>query len=353
MKPTLLGVLRLTLVLAAAPAPALAQEGERKPVSYPLTVFDISALVEPLRDFPGPRFELSPGRALQSLLREESRIDPDEPERPRVITSEELEELIRGGDPYWAEGGEGVRLQFVQRKLFVRGAEEAVRRLKDLLRTLEREATRSFAIRATIVEVPRGTGESLIGRPGQVLPAAQAAERVESAKAKGGRILADASVCALASQRVHLVDGRERSYVADYDVEVAQSSAVAAPVVEVVRDGLVLDVRPIPSPSGERVRLDFFVSFTALDPAAVRFDPGNPALGPIDLPRSVGFRMEATATVPVGDVLVLGPLLPSDRPMPGAPVPAAPKPGEGKPEAKDLQPPAQESYLLLQVREVK
>jgi hypothetical protein len=352
MKPMPFGILRLALVLAAASVPALAQEDEHKAVTYPMTVFDISALVEPLRDFPGPRFELSPGRALQSLLREEARIDPDEPERPRILTAGELGDLIRAGDPAWATEGEGVSLLVLERKIFVRGPEESVRRVRELIQTLEREANRSFAIRATIVEVPRGTGESLIGKPGQVLPAALAAEKLAGVKAKGGKTLADASVCALASQRVHIVDGRERSIVADYDVEVAQSSAVATPVVEVVRDGLVLDVRPIPSPSGDRVRLDFFVSFTALDPAGVRFDPGNPALGPIDLPRAVGFRMEATATIPTGDVLVLGPLLPSDRAAPGGAA-SAQNPGEGKPEAKDPPPPALDAYLLLQVREVK
>jgi hypothetical protein len=341
--------LLLPVAMVALAAATFAEEEAPKPARYPLAIFDISALVEPVRDFPGPRFELSPGRALQNLMREEGRIDLDAPERPRLLTAEELEELIRTGDPVWDAGGEGLQLRIIQKKLLVQGPEDALGRLRVLLRALEKEASRSLAVRAVVVAVPRGSGEALIGRPGQTLPAAQAAERLEGLKAKGGRILADAGVCALAGQRVHLVDGRERSVLVDYDVEVAQQSTAADPVVEVVRDGLVLDVRPIPSPTGERIRLDFYVSYVILDLAAVRFDTGNPALGPLDLPRLSGFRMEASAALPAGEFLILGPLLPSERPPAEKPAGTEGKPGEGK------EAPAApiEAYLLLQAKEVK
>ncbi|MCU0723146.1 MAG: hypothetical protein MUC63_05975, partial [Planctomycetes bacterium] len=336
----------IAAVLAAAAlaaASAGAEEGdEEKPARYPLVLFDVSALVEPLRDFPGPRFELSAGRALQTLLREEGRMEPDAPERPRLLNPEELEEIVRSSDDVW-DAGEGVKLRMVQRRLFVQGPEDAVRRLRDLLQTLEREASRSFAVRAVVAAVPREAAEALLGKPGQVLPAAQAAERLEALKAKGGRILADAHVVALAGQRVHVVDGRERSVVVDYDVEVAQSAAAADPIVEVVRDGLILDVRPLPSPTGEKIRLDFYVGYAVLDPVPVRFDPGNPALGPLDLPRLSGFRMEASTSVPAGDFLLLGPLLPSERPAAGAPAEA--KPAEGKPEGKGPAAPPVQAYL--------
>ncbi len=45
--------------------------------------------------------------------------------------------------------------------------------------------------------------------------------------------------------RVHIFNGRQRAYVQDYDVEVAQGSAIADPIINVLLEGSVLDVAVI------------------------------------------------------------------------------------------------------------
>src|SRR5690606_24762927 len=47
--------------------------------------------------------------------------------------------------------------------------------------------------------------------------------------------------------RAHMQALRHTSYIKDFDVEIAQAAAVANPMVDVVRDGVVLDVRPVVS----------------------------------------------------------------------------------------------------------
>lgn len=47
------------------------------------------------------------------------------------------------------------------------------------------------------------------------------------------------------STRAHMMSGEQRSFVRDFDVEIAQASAVANPKIGVVRSGVVLDVTVI------------------------------------------------------------------------------------------------------------
>ena len=41
---------------------------------------------------------------------------------------------------------------------------------------------------------------------------------------------------------VHIFNGRQRSYVQDFDVEVAQGQAIADPIINILIEGSVLDV---------------------------------------------------------------------------------------------------------------
>ncbi|MHC4601560.1 MAG: hypothetical protein ACYS47_21405 [Planctomycetota bacterium] len=349
----LVSVFTAWLVLAGGRVSA--EEGEDKP--YPLVIFDINALVKPVKDFPGPRFEMSAGRALETLLREVPGPLPGgvERHRPTVLTAVDLEELVRESDPIWSGAEAGVRLSLVRNRLFVQGPTAAVERLRALLRVLEREAARSFHVRAVIVEVPKNRGPQLLAKPGSLLGAGDAAKRFDALPEKGGKVLADASVSALNGQRVHLADGRERSFIVDYEVMLAKDAAEADPIIEIFRDGIILDVRPMASPSGERVRLDLYVGYSRFEPDTPRFDCGNPRLGPVDLPRVTGFRMESSVNLPVGDFLVLGPLFPSPHVTGSgggtqdAPPGKGPKEGD-KPKGEPV--PKGDVYLLLQAKQI-
>jgi hypothetical protein len=342
LAPALAAWLMLTVASASAE--------EEKEGPFPLVIFDVNGLVKPVKDFPGPRFEMSPGRALETMMRDvpDSLAGGTERHRPTVLTSVDLEELVRESDPAWDGGRAGVRLSLVRNRFYAQGPPAAVERLRAFLRVLEKEAARSFHVRAVVVEVPKGKGPALLGKPGSLLPAGEAAKRLDGLSASGGKALADASVGALNGQRVHLVDGRERTFLVDYDVLLAKNAAEADPIIEIFRDGIVLDVRPIASPSGERVRLDLLVGYSRFEPDTPRFESANPRLGPFDLPRVTGFRMESSVNLPVGDFLVLGPLFPSPL------VTGTGEGGKGKKGDDEKEEPVPEGdvYLLLQAKPI-
>ncbi|MHC5036647.1 MAG: hypothetical protein ACYTHM_04980 [Planctomycetota bacterium] len=343
------------LLLRTPAALSQAPEGESP---HPLTVFDISALVKPVKDFPGPRFELSSGKALESMMREvPDALNEDlESHRPTLMTTIDLEELIKESDSVWSSNPGKIRLSIINNRLYVQGPKEAVDRLRALLRVLEKEASRSFLIRAVVVQVPKGTGGELLGKPGTVMVEAAAKKRLANLPKKGGKTLADASIGALNGQRVHLVDGREKTFLVDYDIILAKEAAAADPIVEVFRDGLILDVRPTASPTGESVRLDLFVGFTRFDSETLRFNPENPKLGPLDLPKLTGFRMESSVAVPRGHTLLLGPLMPSPALQGTSSREGGILPGKKGEEEGKGTPGAGESkgdvFLLMQVKEI-
>jgi type II secretory pathway component GspD/PulD (secretin) len=63
-------------------------------------------------------------------------------------------------------------------------------------------------------------------------------------------------VTAFNGQRAHILIAQQQAYIQDYDVEIAQNSRAYDPVIGIVQDGLVLDVRPIISNDRKYVTLE-------------------------------------------------------------------------------------------------
>ena len=45
------------------------------------------------------------------------------------------------------------------------------------------------------------------------------------------------------SPRVHMMVGKQQSYISDFDVEIAQAAAIGDPIVQTIRDGIILDFK--------------------------------------------------------------------------------------------------------------
>ncbi|KAF0245465.1 MAG: hypothetical protein FD180_1584 [Planctomycetota bacterium] len=63
-------------------------------------------------------------------------------------------------------------------------------------------------------------------------------------------------VTAFNGQRAHILIAQQQAYIQDYDVEIAQNSRAYDPVMGIVQDGLVLDVRPIISNDRKYITLE-------------------------------------------------------------------------------------------------
>ena len=123
------------------------------------------------------------------------------------------------------------------------------------------------------------------------------------------------------TQRANLSSVTQISYVQDFDVEVAQTSFIADPVIGVIQEGVVLDVRPTVSNDRQYITLDIrptvtevitpLSTFTTLLGAAVNI-PGTlifrPSLNPVtfQLPELDIRQAESTVRIPDGGSILLG-----------------------------------------------
>ena len=101
---------------------------------------------------------------------------------------------------------------------------------------------------------------------------------------------------------------RHTSYIRDFDVEIAQAAAVANPVVDVVRDGVVLDVRPVVSADRRFITMELRPTVMTLELPIPNFTTtlgvGQPVS--IQLPAVTLQRVRTTVTMPDGGTLMLG-----------------------------------------------
>ncbi len=108
---------------------------------------------------------------------------------------------------------------------------------------------------------------------------------------------------------------RHTSYIKDFDVEIAQASAVANPVVDVVRDGVVLDVRPVVSADRRFITMELRPTVMQLELPIPTFTTTLGAGQPvsIQLPNVTLQRVRTTITMPDGATVMLGGMKTAER----------------------------------------
>jgi Flp pilus assembly secretin CpaC len=110
-------------------------------------------------------------------------------------------------------------------------------------------------------------------------------------------------------QRANLSIVNQISYVKDYDVEVAQTAFIADPLVDVVQDGLTLDVRPTVSFDRKWVNLDLMPTVATLVRPIRTFETNLAGLTRpviIELPEVVTRTAQTSVRVPNGGWVVIG-----------------------------------------------
>ncbi|MHC4817247.1 MAG: type II secretion system protein GspD, partial [Planctomycetota bacterium] len=123
------------------------------------------------------------------------------------------------------------------------------------------------------------------------------------------------SVTVFNTQRANLSSVTQISYIQDFDVEVAQTSFIADPVIGVLQEGIVLDVRPTVSNDRQYITLDMrptvtdvvtpISTFTTLLGAAIATTSSqNPVT--IQLPQLDIRQAESTVRIPDGGSILMG-----------------------------------------------
>jgi len=100
----------------------------------------------------------------------------------------------------------------------------------------------------------------------------------------------------------------EVTYVKDFDVEIAQAAVIADPIMDIVRDGVILDVKPVVSADRKFVTLELRPTVSQLDRPiptfATTLGTGPPVA--IEVPTLQVQRVRTTVTMPDNATLLLG-----------------------------------------------
>lgn len=110
------------------------------------------------------------------------------------------------------------------------------------------------------------------------------------------------------TQRAHLTVVEQRSYIKDFDVEVAQSAYIADPVIGTIQSGVVLDVRPIISNDRKYITLELRPTIATL----MEFRTFETTLGAsgktvtFEIPQIKLQSVETTVRIPDQGTLMLG-----------------------------------------------
>jgi tetratricopeptide (TPR) repeat protein len=115
------------------------------------------------------------------------------------------------------------------------------------------------------------------------------------------------------TQRANVQVLNQVSYVQDFEVEIAQASNIANPVIQTIQDGIVLDVRPVVAQNRKFVTLELRPTVAVLTRPIATFTTSL-ASGPvtanapvtIQLPELRVSRVRTTVTMPDRGTLLLG-----------------------------------------------
>ncbi|MCO5165301.1 MAG: hypothetical protein M9894_02900 [Planctomycetes bacterium] len=226
-------------------------------------------------------------------------------DEPACLDADRLSELVEAavGDDAWEEP---CSLEVHRGFLLVRQTPVGHARVRRLLDDLARRTTQAVQLDVGFYHLPPQL-ELAVRKAaleaGGVLDAALLARLDGAVRAGAARLTGMATLSALSEQRVYLHQGDERAYVADYERSSGGTGAVAEtvpdPIVEVLRTGLALEVRPTVIEEGEggpRVALD--VRFARSAPLTF-VDRATP-WGPLTTPRVSMDSVRTSAQVPAG-----------------------------------------------------
>lgn len=138
-----------------------------------------------------------------------------------------------------------------------------------------------------------------------ILRAVQKSERIQN--------ITSPRITVYNTQRANVQVLNQVSYVQDYEVEIAQASNIANPVIQTILDGIVLDVRPTVSQNRKFVTLELRPTVAVLTRPIATFTTSL-ASGPvtanapvtIQLPELRVSRVRTTVTMPDRATLLLG-----------------------------------------------
>lgn len=194
--------------------------------------------------------------------------------------------------------------------LLVKQTEIGHARIRRLLDDLTRRALEAIQLEVGFYALPADLEEQVrLGaiESGGVLGPALLARLDDAVRDGGAKLVGNAALTALDEQRVYVHQGTEQAYVADYERSSGgtgqQTAVVPDPIIEILRAGLALDVRPTLVDTGDGARVALDVRFTRSRPIA--FEQRQTPWGPMTMPQVTMDSVRTSAQVPDGSGMLV------------------------------------------------
>jgi hypothetical protein len=135
-------------------------------------------------------------------------------------------------------------------------------------------------------------------------PLSEASSRELAAAIEAGEAhrLDRVRVSSMRGGRNHVTVGQERTYVKDYDVELAKDSVIGNPIVGHLFSGIVLDVAPSIDSTGSGVAITVRFSRSSVPEVLPSFPT---PYGAVQVPDMADFRIRTAVEAPFGRTTVV------------------------------------------------
>jgi hypothetical protein len=177
---------------------------------------------------------------------------------------------------------------------------------------LRSEFLRSVVVDAEVVEGPADLAGRLAGPEDEGFLLSEAERTALDAAIAAGEARVETRLrsVSLAGGRKAVSALRERAYLEDFEVEIAQKATIANPILQRLQEGTVLDVEPVVTCAGDAVHACVrFTRAAAEDP--IRQVPTP--FGDLDAPVLHLVRLRADVHLPLGRTGVVGAGADGDR----------------------------------------
>lgn len=287
-----------------ARAPREARRGDSLPV---LGNAGMGRLVRRTYDVDALKERVPSRQAPVSSLFASNFTPPEPPELPEprcALEPEHIQDLVRTAiaPEVWEQGA----LEVKGGTLIVRAPETVHAAVGRMLASLQHHLMWAAEVNAEVVEVPAALAaaqETLLSEEGS---------KELTAALKGGTAtrIDVLRVAAAQSTRNFVAAGRQRSYVRDFDVEIAEDSAIGKPVIGVVFAGAVLDVQPSINSTWDGAAIAVRFQRTWLPDELPTFAT---SWGTVQVPEMRSLRIRTNLEVPFGRTAVVGSFVENGR----------------------------------------
>lgn len=273
-----------------------------------LRLIDVSGIVGSIPDFagPDPDWNEGGGGAQVGMIFEDAGYP-----QGLVVGVESLVEILQRNIAPDSWQDEKNSIEVVGNFLAIQHTPEVLNQIQEYLTKMESQTWRMITVEARFLAIDDATLKELGGGLGgkeATLLTPERTERLLAATRSGehARLIAYGEVTGYNRQQVTVSRLRSTAYVMDYDVQIAQQSSVADPIIGHAMEGVVLNTRPVLAGDNKHIIVELAPTLAQLEHPIPSLQTKADRIGALQLPTVDLQRVRTTLLVPDGGTALMG-----------------------------------------------